>query len=229
MPSLSSVRLVGRCEPSTRRMISNFSMRDTSFVVAPIPEHAFFEKAQLQGLFGHDLFKSRGFPTQVLYLVRRCRTCCVPSQALLPSFKELLGPAVIQALGNTFAAAQLRDAVLPLQAVQHNPDLLFGRILFACGTADVLNNLLAVALACSRVSVSSPLLGGYDVPETLSYQIDLNCPIGADVRQSTSSAQDWLSSALRVSGRTRAHQSRAWREYAEECALTYRAATLLSL
>ncbi|WP_224826752.1 autotransporter outer membrane beta-barrel domain-containing protein, partial [Cognatishimia sp. MH4019] len=34
-----------------------------------------------------------------------------------------------------------------------------------------------------RVSVSSPLLGGYDVPETLSYQINLNCPIGADVRQ----------------------------------------------
>ncbi|MDE4301999.1 hypothetical protein PXK58_20965, partial [Phaeobacter gallaeciensis] len=25
--------------------------------------------------------------------------------------------------------------------------------------------------------------GGYDVPETLSYQITLNCPIGADVRQ----------------------------------------------
>ena len=38
-----------------------------------------------------------------------------------------------------------------------------------------------------RVSVSSPLLGGYDVPETLSYQIDLNCPIGADVRQPISS------------------------------------------
>ncbi|WP_373636695.1 M48 family metallopeptidase [Yoonia sp. BS5-3] len=34
-----------------------------------------------------------------------------------------------------------------------------------------------------RVSVSSPLLGGYDVPETLPYQIGLNCPIGADVRQ----------------------------------------------
>ncbi|SHH10296.1 hypothetical protein SAMN05444003_2110, partial [Cognatiyoonia sediminum] len=32
-------------------------------------------------------------------------------------------------------------------------------------------------------SVSSPLLGGCDVPETLSYQITLNCPISADVRQ----------------------------------------------
>ena len=36
-----------------------------------------------------------------------------------------------------------------------------------------------------RISVSSPILGGYDGPETLSYQtyqIDLIWPIGADVR-----------------------------------------------
>ncbi|WP_371225265.1 hypothetical protein, partial [Roseovarius sp. 2305UL8-3] len=38
-----------------------------------------------------------------------------------------------------------------------------------------------------RVSVSSPLLGGYDGPETLPYQIALNCPIDADVRQSSMS------------------------------------------
>ena len=30
---------------------------------------------------------------------------------------------------------------------------------------------------------SAALLGGYDVPETRSYQITLDCPIGADVRQ----------------------------------------------
>lgn len=34
-----------------------------------------------------------------------------------------------------------------------------------------------------RVSVSSPLLGGYDLPETLPYEIRLNCPVGADVGQ----------------------------------------------
>jgi hypothetical protein len=124
-------------------------MQDTSFVLAPIPEHAFFEKAKLKRLFGHDLFQIAGFPTQVLYLVRRCRTCCIPSQALLPSFEELLRPAVIQALGYTLAAAQLSNAAFALQAIQHDPDLLFSRILFACGTADVLNNLLAVALARS--------------------------------------------------------------------------------
>ena len=35
-----------------------------------------------------------------------------------------------------------------------------------------------------QLSVSCPLLSGYDEPETLSYQITLFGPIGADVRQS---------------------------------------------
>ena len=33
------------------------------------------------------------------------------------------------------------------------------------------------------MSVSSPLLGSYDEPEILPYQITLNCPTGADDRQ----------------------------------------------
>ena len=38
---------------------------------------------------------------------------------------------------------------------------------------------------CAPISAyTSPLLGGYDEPETLSYQINLNYPIGAEVRQS---------------------------------------------
>ena len=32
-----------------------------------------------------------------------------------------------------------------------------------------------------RVSFSSPLLGDYDEPEVLTYQIDLSFPVGADV------------------------------------------------
>ena len=38
------------------------------------------------------------------------------------------GPGIIQALRNAFAAAQLRDAVIAAQPVQHNPDRLFGRM-----------------------------------------------------------------------------------------------------
>ena len=56
------------------------------------------------------------------------------------------GPAVIQALSDAFAAAQFRNAVLALQAVQHDPDLLFGRVLLARRTANVFDDLLTVAL-----------------------------------------------------------------------------------
>ena len=44
---------------------------------------------------------------------------------LLPSFEELLGPAVIQALRYALSPTQLGNAVFALQAVQHDPDLLF--------------------------------------------------------------------------------------------------------
>ena len=159
--------------------------------------HAFFEQPKFQRLLGHDFLKITRFPTQIFDLSRRRRTGRIARKPLLTSFKELLGPAVVQAMGDALAATQFRNAILTLQAVQHDPDLLLGRILFACRATDGLDDLLAMALLGSVVrgkrptgafsepsnSVSSPLLGGYDVPETLSYQITLNCPIGADVRQ----------------------------------------------
>ncbi len=46
--------------------------------------------------------------------------------------------------------------------------------------ADVFDDLLAGALGCLSHLV---LLGGYDEPETLPYQIALFAPISADVRQ----------------------------------------------
>ena len=124
-------------------------MRDTSFVVVPIREHAFFEQSQLQSLFSHDLFQITGFPTKVFDFSRGRRTRRVARQTLLPCFQELLRPAGIEALGNTLSTAQLGNAVLALQAVQNDPDLLFGRILFARRAANVLYDLLTVALSCS--------------------------------------------------------------------------------
>ena len=41
--------------------------------------------------------------------------------------QELLGPAVIETLGDTLVAAQLGDAVLAAQALQDYTDLLFCR------------------------------------------------------------------------------------------------------
>ncbi len=67
-------------------------------------DHAFFEQPQLQRLLGHDLFQIAGLTAQILNLARRRRTGPVARQALLPSLKELLGPAVVEALGNDISA-----------------------------------------------------------------------------------------------------------------------------
>jgi len=48
---------------------------------------------------------------------------------------------------------------------------------------DVFDDLLAGASACSSCLSHLPLLSGYDEPRTLSYQMQLFGPIGADVRQ----------------------------------------------
>ena len=43
-------------------------MRDTSFVVAPIRDHAFFQQAVFQRQVGHAFLQGAGFAAQVLYL-----------------------------------------------------------------------------------------------------------------------------------------------------------------
>jgi hypothetical protein len=139
MPSLSSVRLAGRCDCSTSRMISSFSEAGYLIRRRPHPDHAFFEQPQFQRLFGHDLFQVMGLATQMLDLVDGGRTRRVAGQPLLAGFEELLRPVVIEALGNAFAPAQRGNAVLATQAFQHDADLLFRRILLAGRAADVLD------------------------------------------------------------------------------------------
>ena len=51
----------------------------------------------------------------------------IARQAALPGFHELLRPCVIQTLGDAFLTAQLCNAVIAAQAVQHDPDLVFRR------------------------------------------------------------------------------------------------------
>ena len=51
---------------------------------------------------------------------------------------------------------------------------------------NVFDDLLARALACSSCLSHFPLVSGYDEPRTLSYQINLFGPIGADARQAVS-------------------------------------------
>src|SRR5665213_2911856 len=117
-------------------------MRDTSFVVSPIRYHAFFEQTVLQGELGNDLLERGGLLAQALDVVGAGGTGGVACKPALASLHELLGPGVIQALGDAFLAAQLGDAVLAAQAVQNDPDLVLGREVPPGRTADILDHLL---------------------------------------------------------------------------------------
>src|SRR5829696_8728212 len=112
MPSFSRVLRTGRWDCSTRLMISAFRMRGISCRLSPIPDHAFFEQAVLEGQVGHDLLQGGGLPTQLLHLVRRGSPRRVAGEPLLARLKEVLRPAIIHRRGDALAAAQLRDALL---------------------------------------------------------------------------------------------------------------------
>src|SRR5262247_2424266 len=117
-------------------------MQDISCLVLPIPAHAFFKQAVLQGEIGHHLLQGGGFTTKVLHLAGRRGAGGVARQPALAGLQELLRPAVIHRGGNAFPAAQLRDVLLAAQSFQHNADLLFGRILLPRRPANVADKLL---------------------------------------------------------------------------------------
>jgi hypothetical protein len=76
-------------------------------------------------------------PTQIRDLAARRRPRSIAGEAPLASLQELLRPGVIQALGNPFASAQLRNAVLAAKAIENDADFLLGRILPARRSANV--------------------------------------------------------------------------------------------
>ena len=116
-------------------------MQNISFLVSPIRNHAFFKEAQLKRLFSDNFFELPCLMAQVFDLAARGSPCRIPRQTPLASFKELRRPTVIQALGNALTSAQFSNALLASQAIQHNPDLLFSRILFPGRPTDVFHNL----------------------------------------------------------------------------------------
>src|ERR1019366_7400182 len=115
---------------------------DISFLAVPIRNHTFFKQAQFQGLLGDDFLQRPGFLSQIPDLAAGRRTCGIAGQSSLASFQELFRPVVVEALGNALAPTQLRDAVLTAKAVQHNTDLLLGRVLLARGSPNVLHDPL---------------------------------------------------------------------------------------
>src|SRR5258708_19584444 len=104
-------------------------MQDTSCLVLPIPAHAFFKQAVLQGEIGPALLQGGGLTTKVLHLAGRRGAGRVARQPALAGLQELLRPAVIHRGGDTFASAKLRDVLLAAQPFQHDADLLFSLLL----------------------------------------------------------------------------------------------------
>src|SRR5262249_47844881 len=142
MPSLSKVRLAGRCDCSTSWMISAFSDAGYLMPRPPHPRSCFFKQAVLQGEIGHHLLQGGGFTTKVLHLAGRRGAGGVARQPALARLPELPPPAVIHPGGGAFPPAQLRDVLLATQSFRHNADLLFGRILLPRRPADVADKLL---------------------------------------------------------------------------------------
>src|SRR5918911_575568 len=128
MPSISRVRRTGRWDCSTKWMISSFSEAGYLMRRPPQPRSCFFfEQAVLQREVGHNLLQGTGLAPQRLDLVRRGGPGGVAGQALLSRFEELLRPAVVLGRGDALAPAQLGDAVLAVQALEHDGILVLGR------------------------------------------------------------------------------------------------------
>ena len=70
-------------------------MRDISFLVSPIPDHAFFEQPVLQHLLGQRLPEVARLGTQCAFTSLRGRLAGgVAGKALLAGLQELLRPTV---------------------------------------------------------------------------------------------------------------------------------------
>jgi len=93
-------------------------------------------------LLSHHRLELLSLTPQILDLATGRSTRGVTRQPPLAGLQELLRPSVIEALRYAFTAAQLGNAGLTSQAVQHDPDLLFRRMPFAGCTADVLHDPL---------------------------------------------------------------------------------------
>ncbi len=85
--------------------------------------------------------RRRSFASSILAAV------VVARQAALASLHELLRPHVIQALRIPLLGAQLGDAVVATSALQHDPNLVFGREMPPGRPVDVLHYLLGRLLS----------------------------------------------------------------------------------
>src|SRR5918997_3268785 len=165
-------------------MISSFSEAGYLMRRPPQPRSCFFEQTVLGGGVRHDLLQGTGPSAQGSDLIGGRLPSRVSRQALLAGLQELLGPAVVQVLADALTPAQLGDAVLAAQTLQHDADLLLRRELPACGTPDVAHDLLGRFLGRSGCLSHRRSSRGYDEPSTLHSSTPPLCLVSADVRHS---------------------------------------------
>jgi hypothetical protein len=101
-------------------------MRDTSYDILPIRDHAFFEQAVFQRRLGQRLLELARLDPQRLHLLGSGLARRVAGEPPLTGLQELLRPAVIHTLRNALLAAELGYAGLAAQPLKNNTDLLFG-------------------------------------------------------------------------------------------------------
>lgn len=70
-------------------------MQSTSYIVLPIPDHAFFKQTVLQKDFGEGLLKLGAFCTKSLDFAAAGVPFGIAGQPFLTSFQKLLAPFVI--------------------------------------------------------------------------------------------------------------------------------------
>src|SRR5215831_15329325 len=121
-------------------MISSFSDAGSLMFGLPIPDHAFFEQSQFEGLLGNNFLEVLRFAPKLLDLVGRRRTSGVPGKPALAGLEKLLRPGVIHALGNAFAPAKLGDRGFAAKAIEHDADLLFRPMVLPSCASDVADN-----------------------------------------------------------------------------------------
>src|SRR5262245_4629983 len=122
-------------------MIASLSAAGYLILGLPHPQSCFFEQPQFEGLLSDNFFQLLGLAAQILDLLGGGRTGCITGKPTLASLQKLLRPAVVQALDDPFAPAEFSNAGFAAQAIQHNADLLFSRIMLPRRSADVLYNL----------------------------------------------------------------------------------------
>ena len=118
--------------------------------------------------------------TSPLHLAGVGFPCRITGQPLLPSLKELFGPAVIQPLSDAFLTAKLSNRIFAPKPGKDNPYLFFRRIALACLASDVLDRAFCGTLLAFRFLSHRSLLNGDDEPRTLPYANPSSCSMGAD-------------------------------------------------